>query len=303
MAQAIWKGHISFGLVSIPVALYSGERRTDLHFRMLDSRNQARIRYERVNDDTGDEVPWEEIVKGFEYDKGNYVLLSPEDFEQAAPETTRSIDIESFVDLAEIEYRYFEKPYYLVPTDKPKGYVLLRDTLAAADMAGIAKVVIRSRPHLAALIASGDALVLNMLRFQQELRSADDFKLPTGERKSYKISKKEQDMARQLVESMSAAWDPSAYHDDYRQALLDYIERKAKKGKTAAEPGAKKTAKKSAKVIDLTERLRKSVAESNGGKKKTGKSGGGRKKTASQGKSSKSTAKRSGKKNAKRDAS
>jgi DNA end-binding protein Ku len=291
MAQAIWKGHISFGLVNIPVALYSGERRTDLHFRMLDSRNRARVRYERINDDTGDEVPWEEVVKGFEYDKGNYVLLEKEDFEQAAPEANESIDIESFVELADIEYRYFDKPYFLVPTDKGKGYVLLRDTLSAAGKAGIAKVVIRSRQHLAALVAEGDALVLNLLRFQQELRSGDDFKLPTGQPKGYRISKKEQDMARQLIESMSATWKPESYHDDYRRALLDYIERKAKKGKTGAEPEAKRSRQKSAQIIDFTERLRKSVEQSKGGKKKSArKKSGGKKKTSGRGK------KRSGKK-------
>ncbi len=238
MAQAIWKGHISFGLVNIPVSLYSGERRTDLHFRMLDSRNQARVRYERVNDETGDEVPWDDIVKGFEYAKGNYVVLEREDFEKAAPEATKSIDIESFVDIDAIDPAYFDKPYYLIPTDTGKGYVLLRDTLADSGKAGIAKMVIRNRQHLAALIARDSALALNLLRFRQELREPDDFQLPTEPPKNYNISKKEQDMAAQLIDSMSGAWQPEAYHDDYRQALLDYIEKKAKKGQDCRRTGS-----------------------------------------------------------------
>jgi DNA end-binding protein Ku len=271
MAQAIWKGHISFGLVNIPVSLYSGERRTDLHFRMLDSRNQARVRYERVNDETGDEVPWDDIVKGFEYAKGNYVVLEREDFEKAAPEATKSIDIESFVDIDAIDPAYFDKPYYLIPTDTGKGYVLLRDTLADSGKAGIAKMVIRNRQHLAALIARGGALALNLLRFRQELRMPEDFQLPTDAPKDYNISKKEQDMAARLIDSMSGEWQPDAYRDDYRQALLDYIETKAKKGQTAAEPEAEPTREKSAEIIDFTERLRQSVQQSKGSRSKRGK--------------------------------
>lgn len=300
MPQAIWKGHISFGLVSIPVALYSAERRSDLSFHMLDSRNQARIRYERVNAETGHEVPREFIVKGFEYDKGNYVVLDDEDFQNAAPEATRSIDIEQFVDLDAVSYLYFDRPYYLVPEDKGKGYVLLRDTLKAANKAGIAKVVLRNRQHLAALIPQGDALVLNLLRFDQELRRADEFKLPSEAPGEHKVSKREQDMAAQLIDAMSGAWRPAEFHDEYREALLNYIEQKAKKGKTAVEPAAKKASRPTAEVIDFTERLRKSLEVSRrgakgGGTKKaaaTGKAktrqrrkktGGGRKKTGSRG--------------------
>ncbi|HEX5314910.1 MAG TPA: Ku protein [Gammaproteobacteria bacterium] len=273
MAQAIWTGHISFGLVNIPVALYSAERKTDLSFRMLDSRNRARIRYERINDETGDEVPWDKIVKGFEFEKGNYVLLDNEDFERAAPEATQSIEIESFVELAAIEYAYFERPYVLEPESHgEKGYVLLRDTLRETGRAGIAKVVIRTRQHLAALVASERALILNLLRFHQELRSAEDFKLPDEEKKGFRISAAEKKMAKQLVESMSGEWKPDFWHDDYRAALLEYIEQKARKGKVAAEPKAKP--RKKAQVIDLTERLRKSLEQSGGRK------GGASKKTA-----------------------
>src|SRR5687768_6241532 len=165
MARPIWKGHISFGLVNVPVTLYSGEQRADLSFRLLDSRNAARIRYERVNEETGEEVPWDKIIKGYEYDNGNYVLLSDEEIENASPELTRTIEIEQFVDMQDIDVRYFDKPYVLVPDKKgEKGYVLLREAIREAGKAGIAKVVIRARQYLAALIAQGDALVLQLLR-------------------------------------------------------------------------------------------------------------------------------------------
>jgi len=174
MQRPIWKGHISFGLVSIPVSLYSAEKRVDLHFHMLDSRNLKRIRYERVNDDTGKEVPWTQVVKAFEFDKNNYVILSDDDFKQAAPKAIKSIDIEDFTNLSDIDYLYFERPYYLVP-DKSgeKGYVLLREGLKKTKKVGIAKVVIRAKQYLAAVMPGEYSLILNLLRFNQELRNEE----------------------------------------------------------------------------------------------------------------------------------
>ncbi len=138
MARPVWKGHISFGLINIPVTLYSAERRSDLHFRMLDSRNMAKVRYERVNEDTGEEVPWDQIVKGFEHGDGNYVVLDDEDFKKAAVEATQSVDLEGFVEAKAIDYVYFDKPYYLVPGKKAeKGYVLLRETLRRTGKVGV----------------------------------------------------------------------------------------------------------------------------------------------------------------------
>jgi DNA end-binding protein Ku len=269
MARPIWKGHISFGLVNIPVTLFSGEKRADLQFRLLDSRNQARVRYERVNEVTGEEVPWDEIVKGYEFDEGNYVLLTDEDFEKAAVENTQTVEIEDFVDEAVIEYAYFDKPYILVPGKKgDKGYVLLRETLRKTNKVGIAKVVIRSRQHLAAVIASGDALILELMRFVDELRDPSEFDLPNQDLDEYKITKKELDMAERLVESMTAEWEPEKYHDDYREALLKWIEDKMKAdGHVSAPQPDKEEGAPAGEIVDFMTLLRKSVEETGSGKR------------------------------------
>src|SRR3954464_12009464 len=204
MSRPIWKGHISFGLVNVPVVLHAAERRAgDLSFRMIDSRNSARVRYERVNEETGEEVPWDKIVKGYEYDDGNYVLLSEEELQNASPELTKTIEIEQFVDLKAIDIRYFERPYMLVPDKKgEKGYVLLREAIAASGKAGISKVVIRGRQHLSALISQGNALVLELLRFHQELIDLGEFDLPSADLRQYAVAKKEIDLATQLIKGM-----------------------------------------------------------------------------------------------------
>src|SRR5437588_5372539 len=233
MSRPIWKGHISFGLVNVPVVLSAAERRADLSFRMIDSRNSARIRYERVNEETGEEVPWDKIVKGYEYDDGNYVLLSEEELQNASPELTKTIEIEQFVDLADIDIRYFERPYMLVPDKKgEKGYVLLREAIAKSGKAGIAKVVIRGRQYLAALIPQGNAMVLELLRFHQELIDISEFDLPNGDLRSYGVQKKEIELAEKLIDGMTAKWNPSKYHDEYRDALMKLVQRKIDTGKT-----------------------------------------------------------------------
>lgn len=258
MAHPIWKGHISFGLVFIPIELYAAEKRSDLHFKLLDSRNHGKIHYERINEATGEEVPWNEVVKGYEYDKNHYVVLNDEDFKQAAPETSQAIEIEAFVDEKSIAYLYFDKPYYIVPQKKSeKGYVLLREILHRSKKVGIAKVVIRTRQYLTALYAADDALVLNLLRFPQELRDAKEFDLPSGNIKAYKITPKELTMAEQLINAMTTTWNPKAYHDDYREALLEWIKKKEK----GVKPKALPKAKPGAKVIDFMQLLQKSIAE------------------------------------------
>jgi len=174
MARPVWKGHISFGLVNVPIVLYSAERRADISFQLIDSRNAARVRYERVNEETGEEVPWDRVVKGFEYEDGNYVLLSEGELENASAELTRTIEIEQFVDLANIGIRFFDRPYILAPASKgEKGYVLLREAISKAGKAGIARVVIRARQYLAAVVVENDALVLELLRYAQELRPVE----------------------------------------------------------------------------------------------------------------------------------
>jgi DNA end-binding protein Ku len=235
MARPVWKGHISFGLVNVPIVLYSAERRADLSFQLIDSKNAARIRYERVNEETGEEVPWDRIVKGFEYEDGNYVLLSEGELENASAELTRTIEIERFVDLSEIGVRYFDRPYLLAPAAKgEKGYVLLREAISKAGKAGIAQVVIRARQYLAALVVEGDALVLELLRYAQELRPVEEFDLPSGDLRKHKVSKQEIDLASKLIAGMSGKWDPEEFEDEYRTALMDVIERKIKSGQTEA---------------------------------------------------------------------
>jgi DNA end-binding protein Ku len=264
MPRAIWKGSISFGLVNVPVALYPAENRTDLHFNLLDARNKAHVRYERVNEITGEKVPWSDIVRAYEYEDGNYVILEEDDFRRAAVESTQTVEIEDFVNREAIASIYFDKPYYLVPGKRgEKGYVLLRETLRRTGKAGIAKVVIRTRQYLAALVVEGNGLVLELLRFQHELRQPVEFELPGDNIEEYKISEKELVMAEKLVEAMSTDWQPENYRDDYQETLLKWIERKAREG-TAALPSPEEleTARISgAEVIDISELLKKSVQQ------------------------------------------
>jgi len=266
MARPIWTGNLSFGLLNIPVSLMSGERRVDLSFRMLDSRDRRPIRFERVNADTGEEVPWKDIVKAFEYDKGSYVVVEKEDIASAAPQAHESVDVEAFVDRDEIGIRFFEKPYILVPGKKAeKGYVLLRETLKSTGKVGVARVVIRTRQYLCAVVPEDDALVLMMLRYPQELVEPDDYRLPTGKPADYRIAPKEMEMARDLIMSMASSWTPEAYHDEFRAKLEAIIRKRIKaKGATTriAEPEAEASEDAATNVVDFMALLQKSL-ESN----------------------------------------
>jgi DNA end-binding protein Ku len=266
MARPIWKGHVSFGLVNVPVVLFSAEQRSDIHFHLVDSRNTARIRYERVNEETGEEVPWDNIVKGFEYEQGNYVLLSDEELETASVEMTRTIEIEQFVDLSQIDIRFFDRPYVLVPDKKgEKGYVLLREAIADSGKAGISTVVIRSRQYLAALMVSGDALLLELLRFSQELRDLSDFDLPGHNLRQLKVTKKEIELASKLIDGMTTKWNPKQHHDEYRDVLMTLIEKKIKSGKTEAiEVEEVEEEPAEVQTINFMEVLKKSVASAKG---------------------------------------
>lgn len=285
-ARVIWKGSISFGLVHIPVALYSAEQRDELHFSMLDRRDGGQVGYKRVNKSTGKEVPWEHVVKGYEYDKGEYVMLEDEDFQQANVKATQSVEIMSFVNGDEIPFLYYNRPYYLEPINKgEKVYALLRETLRDTGKVGVAKVVLREREHLAALIVQEDMLVLELLRFPYELRDTEQFAVPTGKPADLGISKKELDMAQRLVEDMSEPWAADRYHDDYRDDLLRLIEQKVSKGTVKRAPEGSGDAPKSADVIDLMALLKRSVEQQDKGAKTRGKSRSSkkaaRKKTAS----------------------
>lgn len=264
MARPIWTGNLSFGLLNVPVSLMSGTRSNDLSFRMLDSRDRKPIRFERVNADTGEEVPWKEIVKAFEYDKGSYVVIDKADIAAASPETHESVEIEAFVDADAIDIRYFEKPYVLVPGKKAeKGYVLLRETLRKAGKIGVARVVIRTREYLSAVMPLGDALVLMMMRYPQELVDPSEYKLPEGNTGDYRISPKELEMATQLVDSMAAKWNPDDYHDEFRERLAEIIRKRIKdKGATTQvleEPEASEDA--TTNVVDFVALLQKSLGE------------------------------------------
>jgi DNA end-binding protein Ku len=271
MARPIWKGHITFGLVNIPVTLYSAEHRCDMHFRMLDSRNQAQVHYERINEETGEEVPWNEIVKAYEFDKGNYVVLKDEDFKKAAPEQTKAIDIEHFIDQQELEPVYYEKPYYLVPDKQGiKSYVLLRESLKNTCKIGIAKVVIHTREHLAAVLPYKNGLLLDILRFEQEIKPVEMFDIPKAKAANYHIQDRELEIASELINSMSAKWQPKHYHDTYRETLMKWIEQKASGKKPAAK--SKKAPEKEADVVDLMALMKQSLQKNPqkpGSKKKT----------------------------------
>ena len=264
MARPIWTGTLSFGLLNIPVQLMSGERRTDLSFRMLDARDKSPIRYERINAETGEEVPWKDIVKAFEYDKGSYVVLEQEDIRSAAPESHDAIEVESFVDAAAIGPQFFEKPYVLVPAKKAeKGYVLLRETLKKTGKIGVARVVIRTREHLCAVLPQGDALMLVMMRYPQELVDVEDYSIPAGKTGDYRVSAKELEMARALITSMQSDWSPDEYQDEFRARLHKVIEKRVKaKGGKVAKPDQEESLHEDAttNVVDFMSLLQQSIS-------------------------------------------
>lgn len=263
MARPIWTGTLSFGLLNVPVSLMSGERKVDLHFRMLDSRNNSPVRYERVNAETGEEVPWKDIVKAFEYDKGSYVVLEPEDIKSAAPESHETVEVETFVDATEIPLQYIEKPYILVPAKKAeKGYVLLRETLKATGRVGIARVVIRTREYLSAVVPQGDALLLLLLRYPQELVEVTEHKLPEGNAGDYRISEKELEMAKQLIGSMSGKFEPDEYRNEFRERLEKVIRDKMKSEGVVAKHDDDYEAPEDAttNVVDFMSLLQKSIS-------------------------------------------
>ena len=267
MPRVVWKGAISFGLVNIPVSLYSGARTRELDLDMLDKRDMAPIGYQRVNKKTGRPVAWEDIVKGYEYQDDRYVVLSDEDFEQANPKATQTVDIVAFVEADRIAPYFFDKPYYLEPGKRAeKGYALLRETLARTRRIGIAKVVIRTRQYLAALMPVGSLLVLNTLRFADEIVDADELALPAKSAGRAGVSERELAMAERLVEDMSEEWNPEQYHDTYREDLLARIEQKVRTKEThvVTAPRESPAPARGAQVIDLMAMLKKSLETRDG---------------------------------------
>ena len=279
MPRAIWKGSISFGLVTIPVELHTAVRDHRPKFRMLHARDKSPVRYERVCQREGKPVAWEDLVKGYEYERGRFVVLTKQDLKSAALNKDRSITILDFVKSSEIDDRFFETPYYLTPQKgSSHAYALLRDALRESGRVGIAKIIIRDTQHLAAVEVIDNALVLTMLRYADELVDASPLEFPAAE----KSRKAELDMAKMLIDNLAASWEPSKYTDDYRDNLMKVIKARIKGVKPRLPEAAEEP---EGKVVDLMERLRQSLAESKGTRAgrtttKRARSGRGRSKTS-----------------------
>src|SRR5260370_2606514 len=262
--RAIWKGSISFGLVNIPIALYPATKREELKFRLLRNSDLSPVSYKRVAEKDGREVPWDQIVKGYEYEKGKYVVLKDEDFQRVDLEATQTVYIQDFVHQEEIDPMFFYKPYYLEPQKGgDKAYALLREALKDTNKVGIAKVVIKTRQYLAGVKPENSALLLELMHFADELVDTETLHLP----KKVEIGKREMTMAKSLIDSMSSKWNPQKYRDDYREALMEVIEEKVEAGGKEIEEKPRK-APKPTKVIDLVSVLQKSLEQTGAAKKR-----------------------------------
>jgi DNA end-binding protein Ku len=256
--RPIWKGSISFGLVNIPITLYPATRREELRFHFLRKSDLSPINNKRVAEADGKEVPWEDIVRGYQYEKGKFIVLNEDDFARVDVEATQTVAIQEFVELDEINPMLFSKPYYMEPgKGGDKAYALLREVLTDTKRVGIAKVVIKTREHLAAVKAQGDALVLELMHFNNEIVDSDELRVPAGT----KVGKKESAMAQQLVKSMSGKWEPEKYKDDYKEALMEVIEEKVAAGGKKVTTHKKPKGVKATNVIDLVSVLQKSIQE------------------------------------------
>jgi DNA end-binding protein Ku len=260
MPRALWKGAISFGLVHIPVALYPAARENRIDFDWLDKRNMKPVGYKRVNKATGKEVAKENIVRGIEVEEGQYVVLDDEEIKAALPQTTQTVEIVGFIDAGRIDPAFFERPYVLAPAARgEKVYVLLREALKKSGRLGVARVVIQTKQHLAALMPKGDALVLNTLRWCDELRAFDELDLP-GHGKKTAPSARELQMAEQLIADMSTEWSPEQYEDHFRDTIMKLVETKREHGEVREVETIEAPAEGAgAEVIDLTELLKRSL--------------------------------------------
>ncbi|MDR5757261.1 Ku protein [Caballeronia sp. LZ035] len=262
MPHMIWKGAISFGLVHVPVQLYPATQSEKVGFNLLDKRSMDPIGYKQINKNTGKEVTRDNIVRGFEYEKGKYVVMTDAEIRAANPESTQTVDILAFVDAPEISFLSLDTPYYLAPDRKgEKVYALLRDALKDTGKVGIASVVLHNKQHLAALIPVGPALALNTLRWGDEVRDFGEFKFPDEDTKKAGVTPKELEMAKRLIDDMSDSWDPTKYHDTFKDDILALVDKKVKQGKVAevmkVEEGGEQ--KSSADILDLSELLKRSL--------------------------------------------
>ena len=263
MPRAIWKGAISFGLVHVPVALYPASQETGIDFDWLDKRSMDPVGYLRVNKRTGKEIQKDDIVKGIKQDDGDYVVLSDDEIKAAFPKSTQTIEIESFVKAVEIPFVLLERPYYLEPIGKgEKVYALLREAMLEAGVIGIARVVMHTKEHLAALIPSGPALVLNTIRWASELRPPNDLKLPGEGRSAANLKPAELKMAAQLIADMTAPWKAEEHVDGFAAAVHALVNKKVAAGETETVTPLEESPTEGAasNVVDLTELLAKSLA-------------------------------------------
>ena len=262
--RSLWKGAISFGLVHVPIALYSATDESDLSFKMLDKRSMDPVGYKRINKKSGKEVGMADIVKGIEWEDGRFVLLSPEEIEMAYPKTTQTIEIEAFVPVDDIPFVYLEKPYYTAPVNRgAKVYALLREALAASRKVGVAKVVIANKQHLAILMPCGPALVLNLLRWGGEIRSWEALQLPPQGVEAAGIKPAEMAMAQQLVDEMSATWSADQFRDSFQAEVMKLVESKALAGhveQVEKIDASSALTPSSTNVVDLTELLQRSLS-------------------------------------------
>lgn len=254
MPRPVWKGAVTFGLVSVPVSLYSAtKRQAEISFRLLHAKDKAPVEYKRFCTEDGEEVPWNQIVKGYEYEKGQFVVMTDEDFDKARTESTETLEIRDFVPLDQINLAHFESPYWLEPTKAGrKAYVLLREALEESGRVGIGTFVMRQREHLAALRPAGKALMVTTLRFADEIRTADDLDIPREE----KLAQKELDLAKKLVDTLAEDWKPEEYKDTYHEALRAAIEQKLE-GKEIEAPAPRKPAR----VVNLMKALEESLKQ------------------------------------------
>ena len=267
MSHMIWKGAISFGLVHVPVQLYPATQSEKVGFNLLDKRSIDPIGYRQINKRTGKEVSRDNIVRGFEYEKDKYVVLSDDEIRSANPESTQTVDILAFVEAPEISFLYLDTPYFLAPDRKgEKVYALLREALKASGKIGIANVVLHNKQHLAALIPVGPVLALNTLRWADEVRDYNELKLPSEEPKKAGVTARELDMAKKLIDDMSDGWDPSTYHDTFRDDIMALVDRKVRAGKTEeiVEVETPRESRRSAEILDLSELLKRSLGRGKG---------------------------------------
>ncbi|MDR6520939.1 non-homologous end joining protein Ku [Variovorax atrisoli] len=302
-SRTLWKGAITFGLVHIPVGLHTASIEQGIDFDWLDKRSMDPVGYKRINKRTGREIDKDNIVKGFEYEDGKYVVISPEEIEAVYPRTTQTIEIQRFIDAQELPFLYLERPYYVAPINKgQKVYALLREVLLKTGKVGLAKVVIATKQHLAVLVPSGRAMVLNLLRWGDEVKTLEGLDLPAAGIKGANVSAAEMKMAEQLVDSMSGKWKPEDFKDEFKSAVMKIVQKKVKAGdtETVIEP-EEDAPEDSSNVIDLTELLQRSLkggkasradapAARKRGAKAAGKSGGTVRKTASKTASKKAAA-------------